>query len=234
MEPITMITLIVTFVGALAIGYAKFYERKISSGETWSDQKFGMFFLVALALMAMTYFLSGGTSFPEEETLNAVYMLIEPIAALFGLTVATITGGRILKQKVVAPVVAPAAPVTTEPVGIFPVDGCEVTPSIGGKIAHLTYEHKSPLTVDFALEGTQPTSDHQGYTSAIIDWDDGTSQPVTLINGKATVTHTFNFIKTEKYTGKTFNPVFTFLRNDGQKFVVNGDRRSIDIGVIAE
>lgn len=113
MEPITMITLIVTFVGALAIGYAKFYERKISSGETWSDQKFGMFFLVALALMVMTYFLTGGTAFPEEETLNAVYMLIEPIAALFGLTVATITGGRILKQKVVAPVVAQPTVVAT-------------------------------------------------------------------------------------------------------------------------
>jgi len=235
MEPITAVTLSLTFIGVLVIGYGKYYERKIIGGEKWSDAKFGMFFLVAGGVMVFEYFAigNGDVAFPAEETLNAVYALVNPILAIFGGTIATITGGRILNTKVIKPAIAGQAAEPVQQVSLTP-GGANVKASVGGKAFQLVYGLKPPVEVKFELEGTTATAEHTGYISVDVDWDDGTFERVPLTFGKATVMHTFNFVKTEKYTGKTFNPVFKFNSNDGTVFAVNTeDGRGLEIGVEA-
>jgi hypothetical protein len=121
-------------------------------------------------------------------------------------------------------------PASSDPVNL-PDGGCTVNPSLGGKVFHLIYGLPSPATIAFALDATQPAADHSGYVSCDIDWNDGTFQLVPLVKGHADVDHTFKFVPIAHYTGMTFNPVFTFNENTGEKMVVNGEGRTVEIGV---
>lgn len=239
----TVLALTFTFVGVLVIGALKAYERITApnSVETWDKAKFGTFVVVAGAIMIIEYFSSGIMAFPTDSVIQVGMVIFTPIASLFGLTYAALIGGNLIKRDVLVPIASsisgkPTTDATPKPVSPM-VDlggGCDVSPSIGGKSFRLIYGLRSPVTVQFDLEGIQPTPEHYGYTSVDIDWDDGTVQNVPLVKGKATIGHVFIFEKTSKYTGKTFNPVFTFNENTGQKFVVNGgEGRSIEIGVEA-
>jgi Zn-dependent protease with chaperone function len=116
MEPLQLVTLILTFIGVLVIGFAKYYERKVTAGETWSDAKFGGFFLVALIVMVFEYFATGGMAFPGEETITPILAVLTPIFGLFGATYSTLIGARLVNKKVLQPVIVsiktPAVPET--------------------------------------------------------------------------------------------------------------------------
>jgi hypothetical protein len=239
----TVLALTFTFVGVLVIGALKAYERITApnSVETWDRAKFGTFVVVAGTIMLIEYFSSGLMAFPTDAIIQTGVTIVTPIASLFGLTYTALIGGSLVKRDVLAPIASsisgkPTTVATPKPTSPM-VDlegGCDVSPSIGGKVFRLIYGLPSPVSVQFDLEGIQPTIDHYGYTSVDIDWDDGTVQSVPLVKGKATIGHVFIFEKTSKYTGKTFNPVFTFNENTGQKFVINGgEGRTIEIGVEA-
>jgi len=225
----TTVTLVFTFIGVLVIGAAKYYERKIEgSTEPWNNAKFGLFVLVAAGVMLFEYIYVGNMQFPADEVIGSILTLATPIASLFGLTYTIILGGKYVKNGVVIPVIANiqsgAAPKPTGTPAAFAM-GYTVTP---------TYkEGKSPLPVPFKIYATQPQPDHPGVVSVDIDWADGFTQNVPLINGEATVSHIFAFITTPKYTGHTFYPIFTFIGNDGSRTVFNLDGRGVEIWVQA-
>lgn len=95
----------------------------------------------------------------------------------------------------------------------------------------LLYGLKSPSTITFRLEGTQPQPDHPGIVAVTVNWDDGLSELITLTNGYAEVKHTFSFKPTDKYTGKTFNPMFMLHGSDGSSLPFNFDGISVEIGI---
>ena len=237
----TVMMLAFTFFGTLAIGAVKAYERVTApnSVETWDKAKFGIFTAVAGAIMLIEYLSSGIMAFPTDAIINTGVVIVTPIASLFGLTYAAIMGGSLIKRDVIVPVLSKNTPVTAaKPVQGNPTNlpdgGCTVSPSIGGKSFQLIYGLPSPSTVDFDFFATQPTTDHSGYTSVDVDWDDGTVQKIPLSMGKARVSHVFVFDgKGTKYTGKTFNPIFTFNENTGEKFVLNANGTMVEIGVEA-
>jgi len=223
-----MITLILTFIGVLILGAFKAYERINNPGnaETWDKAKFGTFVVVVALIMVVEYVASGAVNFPADEVINAALVFVNPIAGLFGIAITAITAGRLVKNDVVIPIVASvksgasAKTVTTETGFSL---GYTVTP---------TYKFgKSPLPVTFEIYATQPQPDHPGIVSVDIDWADGSKQLVPIVQGAATVQHTFVFVKTDKYTGHTFYPIFAFNGSDGSKTMFNVDGKGVEIWV---
>jgi hypothetical protein len=235
-----MMYLAFTFIGTLAIGALKAYERITApeKPESWDTAKFGIFVVVAGGIMLIEYLSSGIMAFPTDSLVQVGVTVVTPIASLFGLTYATILGGTAIKRDVIVPIIASAkaeaaqkavqkaivAVPTTSNGGQFQM-GFTVTP---------TYkEGTSPLPVQFKIYATQPTIDHPGVTSVDIDWGDETGQNVPLTNGAASIGHIFSFVKTDKYTGHTFYPLFTFNGSDGSKSVFNLDGKGVEIWVRA-
>jgi hypothetical protein len=235
---VSVITIALTFMGVLAIGAAKAYQRITNPGapENWDPKKFGIFVLVVGGVMLVGYSVSGAVEFPSDELIQVGWNLVTPVAAIFGFAYTTILGGSLVKRDVIVPIVASvkseaaekavktavAAVPTTSPTGAFQM-GFTVTP---------TYkEGTSPLPIQFKIYATQPAADHPGVTSVDIDWGDESGQNVPMSNGYATIGHIFSFVKTDKYTGHTFYPVFTFNGNDGSKTMFNVDGKGVEIWV---
>ena len=127
-----LITLIFTFIGVLVIGAAKWYERKIASGETWDNSKFGMFFVAAGIVMFIEYTYTGNMNFPAEDLIVPVLTLLTPIFATFGGAYSLLVGAGLFKKTVVTPVVAsisatPGA-VPATPVSMVPQPAGQPTP----------------------------------------------------------------------------------------------------------
>ena len=227
-----MIAIIFTFIGVLVIGYAKWYERKTAPGSTevWDDKKFGMFFVVAAAVMVFEYFYTGAMAFPGEETVNSFMMLLNPIFAIFGTAYTTIIAGRLVKNTVVIPTVVSikeGAATTGTPLPASEVNwlAISVTP---------TYQAGKGFTpVKFNIYGTQPDPDHPGIASIDVDFGDGApGQTIKMVQDHATVDHIYTFTKTPEYTGKTFYPIFKCNGSDGSTYLFNaGDRKSVEIWV---
>lgn len=230
--------LIITFgilIAGLIYESTMFVYRKINTGEQFSWDKFALTYGYVALLATSAYLVTGnipqvediiaqiGTSIPEWPS---VFTLASTVALGFiqkflktkGLTS---TGGTVC-----APGHTAQAPVP------FPADGCNVRMYINGKQETLTYGYKKQVTAKFIFEATRLTLDHPGFITVKTNWDDGTVTETQLVNGTATVDHTFTFVKEGKYTGKTFDPEFTFIRNDGATVVVNKEpTRIIEIGV---
>ena len=226
MEINTMITLILTFIGVLFLGAFKAYERINNPGnpDTWDKAKFGTFAVVVALIMLIEYVTSGVINFPADEVINAAVVFATPIAGLFGLALTAITAGRLVKNDVVVPIVNSVTSGTGK-----------VETSTGWSMGYTvtpTYKFgKSPLTVEFAIYATQPQPDHAGIVTVDIDWADGSHQLVPLVKGEATVSHTFSFVKNDKYSGHTFFPVFRFNGNDGSVTMFNVDGKGVEIWV---
>jgi len=227
------VAIIFTFIGVLVIGYAKFYERKTSPGsaEVWDNAKFGMFFVVAAAVMIFEYAYTGGMQFPSDEMINSLLILLTPIFGIFGTAYTTIIAGRLVKNNVVVPVVASikadasAKVVSTSTPTETNWLAVSVTP---------TYQAgKGIVPVKFQIYGTQVQPDHPGIVSIDIDFSDGSPvQTVKMVQDHATAEHIFTFVKTPEYTGKTFYPIFKCNGSDGSTYLFNaGERKSVEIYV---
>jgi len=175
--------------------------------------------------------------------ISALIALILAIIAIFNkqrtdivkATAALVTTAPVTVAPTPAPVAMPAmmAPVATAPAGIsYPTAPGQVVNWLSFKVTPtLLYGLKSPTTLTFRFEGTQKQPDHPGIVAVTANWDDGTSELVTMINGYAEVKHTFTFKPTDKYTGWTFNPVFLLHGSDGSTRLFNDDSTSVEIGV---
>lgn len=217
-----------TLIGVFIIGAIKAYERVNAPGsvETWDKTKFGLFVIVAIVIMGLEYVVTGNTEFPADELITSGIAMITPIMALFGLTYTTIVAGKLVKNDVVVPVVA----------SIKAGAGVKALSSAGGFAMGYTVtptytEGKSPLPVTFKIYATQVQPDHPGVTSVDIDWGDSSSQNVPLKAGYAEVGHIFTFVKTDKYTGHTFYPVFIFNGSDGSRNYFNVEGKGVEIWV---
>ena len=232
------ITALLLISGVLYVSLMFIY-RRLTAGETFDLQKYALTFGYVALLAVGAYIVAGAV--PD---FNAIFIQVQegiPDSAGVLTLLTTVLIGiiqQLFKRTSGTSVTTTAAvkPTAAVPPGTNPVNlpdgGCTVTPSIGGKTFQLIYGLASPVTVAFDFFATQPTTDHSGYTSVDVDWDDGTVQNVPLSFGKGKVEHTFIFDgKGTKYTGKTFNPVFTFNENTGEKFVLNKDGIMVEIGV---
>jgi hypothetical protein len=232
------LTYLLLFAGVLYVTIMFLY-RRVTAGEQFDAQKYATTFGYVALVAIGAYVVTG--ALPD---FNDVYLQLQagiPEGAEILTLLTTVLIGiiqKLFKAKpvstlpVVKPQVVPATGVTN-PINL-PDGGCTVTPSIGGKNFQLIYGLISPVTVMFDFFATQPTSDHSGYTSVDVDWDDGTVQNIPLSFGKGRVEHNFIFDgKGTKYTGKTFNPVFTFNENTGEKFILNAEGTMVEIGVEA-
>jgi hypothetical protein len=207
-----------------------FVYRKAKNGEVFDLKKYALTYGYVALLAVSAYMVTG--LLPEVSTVIAqLGESIPDFNVVFTLLTSVILG--VFQKYIKGGAAANYTPTAQQPTTQtnLPSGGCNVNPSIGGKVFHLIYGLTSPVTVSFALDATQPTTDHSGYTSVDINWDDGSTQNVPLVKGHADAEHTYTFKKTDKYTGKTFNPVFTFNESTGEKFVINGDGRSVEIGV---
>jgi hypothetical protein len=255
----TFFTGLSPLIGAAVYGSYMYYLRNKKEGETFSIEKFLPTLLTGVVIAIFLYL--SGVGEITSLTIDAQLVAIMPVVAESGIitflvstglygavigyfdqfvkdfggshaveTTAATTTTTTTTTVPVTNTVTATTPTVTEPVNL-PDGGCTVNPSIGGKVFHLIYGIPSPVTVSFALDATQPTADHSGYVSVDIDWNDGTFQLVPLVKGHADVEHTFKFVPIAHYTGMTFNPVFTFNENTGEKMVVNGEGRTVEIGV---
>lgn len=219
-------TLVLTFIGVLVIGAAKYYERKVSgSTEPWSDAKFGMFFVVAAGVMIVEYVYTGNMVFPADTIVESLMTFLNPIFLIFGAAYSAIIAGKVAKETLIKPTIASLKPAAPASSGIWTYGGYSVTPAYK--------EGKSPLTVDFNIYSTVVTSDHPGVTSVEVDWADGTNQTVIPVNGVGKAQHTFTFAATPKYTGHTFFPIFVYVWSDGHRETFNLDGRGVEIWVQA-
>jgi hypothetical protein len=127
----------------------------------------------------------------------------------------------------------PTAPVPTAPAGIsYPTAPGQAINWLSFKVTPtLLYGLKSPSTLTFRFEGTQPQPDHPGIVAVSANWDDGSSDLITLKNGYAEIKHTFTFKATDEYTGWTFNPIFLIHGSDGSSRIFNEDGTSVEIGI---
>ena len=230
-----MIAIIFTFIGVLVIGYAKWYERKTAPGSTevWDDKKFGMFFIVAAAVMIFEYFYTGTMAFPGEETINSFMILLNPIFAIFGTAYTTIIAGRLIKNNVVVPAIASVKAEST------------VYPTVPGQVVNWLALHVTPnylagkgvLPVTFHIYGTQAQPDHPGIASIEIDFTDGSPVQTVILKGdSAKIDHVFTYVKSpeSKYTGHTFYPIFKINGSDGSTSLWNAEeygRRPVEIYV---
>jgi hypothetical protein len=179
--------------------------------------------------MLIVYFTTGVIQFPSEVIIQLGISMSTAIFALFGLAYSTIMAGSLVKRDVVIPIVASIKESAAAKASISA--SASETNWLSTKITP-TYKYgRSPLTVLFNIYSTQPQPDHPGVVSVDIDWSDGGKQLVPVIKGEASVSHTFTFVKNDKYTGHTFYPVFTVNGNDGSQMVMNVDGKSVEIWV---
>jgi hypothetical protein len=235
------ITALLLISGVLYVSLMYIY-RRLSAGESFDPQKYALTFGY-VALMAVGAYIVAGVIPDFNQIYIEVSQGIPDSAGVLTLLTTVLIGviQQLFKRTAQPQAKAVARPtaqvaqgtVVSNPVNL-PDGGCSVTPSINGKNFQLIYGLKSPVTVVFDFFATQPTSDHSGYTSVDVDWDDGTVQNIPLSFGKAKVEHKFIFDgKGTKYTGKTFNPIFTFNETTGEKFILNQDGIMVEIGVEA-
>ena len=82
--------------------------------------------------------------------------------------------------------------------------------SLGVMVTPVKQEGTSPFNVEFKIQSSTLAK------KFIIDFGDGNSEDGDLINGQATVKHTYAFFKTGKYNGTTYLPVVTVTAEDGK------------------
>jgi hypothetical protein len=208
MEPTT--TIILTFIGVLVIGAAKYYERKYGNNpEAWDNQKFGIFVIVAGIIMVLEYSYTAAVSFPADEILDPLLQLMTPIFTLFGATYSAIVGGKLVKSTIIAPATTIAAAIAPEDIDAF---GFKILPSF--------LEGKSPFLAVAQVTCSQTVS---GMT---VDWKDGSAiQAFTFTpDGEyytASIGHQYTFTGDGKYTGHTFYPEITLIGKNGKKQTFN-------------
>jgi hypothetical protein len=231
--------LIITFgilIAGLIYESTMFVYRKLSVGEQFSWDKFALTYGYVALLATSAYLVTGNIPQVDDIIVQIGNAIPEwPSVFTLATTVALGVIQKFLKTKGLTSTGGSPAVVVQQPTATpvpFPADGCNVKMFINGVQQTLTYGYISQVTAKFVFEATQPTADHPGFTSVVTNWDDGSASVTQLVNGAAGIDHTFVFVKEGKYTGKTFNPEFKFVRSDGAEVLINGEAgRIIDIGV---